>query len=78
MSKCISVGLLLLLVLVSMPLKAQGVRALLGEDSIRFIYITEAWGQEIGSLDVEVGILATGTNNNIANRFAGNPPPGRA
>ncbi len=69
MSKCISVGLLLLLVLVSMPLKAQGVRALLGEDSIRFIYITEAWGQEIGSLDVEVGVLATGTNNNTLVHF---------
>lgn len=61
MYRLISTGILLLLI--SMPLKAQGVRAVLGEDSLRFIYITEAWGQEIGSLDVEVGVLATGTGN---------------
>ncbi len=61
MSKFIGTGILLLLI--SLPLKAQGVRAVLGEDSLRFIYITEAWGQEIGSLDVEVGALATGTDS---------------
>lgn len=63
MAKFISVGILFLLVLVSMPLKAQGVRAILGEDSMRFIYITEAWGQEIGGLDVEAGVLVTGTDS---------------
>jgi len=63
MSKFISMGILVLLVLVSMPLQAQGVRALLGEGSVRFTYITEAWGQEIGSLDVEAGVLLAGTND---------------
>ena len=52
-----------LLLLLSLPLKAQGIRASLGEDSVRFIYVTEAWGQEIGSLDVEAGVLTTGTDN---------------
>jgi len=61
MVKFISMGLLLLLV--SLPIQAQqGIRAVLGEDSLRFSYVTEAWGQEIGSLDVEVGVLATNTD----------------
>ena len=41
---------------------AEGIRAILGEDSARFTYVTEAWGQEIGSLDVEAGVLVTGAD----------------
>lgn len=42
--------------------QAESIRAILGEDSARFTYITEAWGQEIGSLDVEAGVLVTGSD----------------
>lgn len=62
MSKIISVGLLMLL---CSSIQAQGIRAVLGEDSVRFIYITEAWGQEIGSFDVEAGVLATGSDETL-------------
>jgi len=63
MSKYISVGLLLLMM--SLKVEAEGIRAVLGEDSVRFIYVTEAWGQEIGSLDVEAGVLSTGTDSTL-------------
>ncbi|MBN4080407.1 hypothetical protein JYT31_01970 [Beggiatoa alba] len=55
-------GLVLLLFLLSMKVEAQGARVVLGEDSIRLIYITEAWGQEIGNLDVGTGILIADDN----------------
>lgn len=51
-----------LLLILSATVQAEGIRATLGEDSVRFTYITEAWGQEIGSLDVEVGVLVTGAD----------------
>lgn len=58
-------GTVFLLFIISMKVEAQGIRAVLGDDSVRFIYITEAWGQEIGSLDVEAGVLSTGTDNTL-------------
>ena len=57
-------GLASLLLILSMRAEAaQGIRAILGEDSVRFTYVTEAWGQEIGSLDVEAGVLVAGSSN---------------
>lgn len=35
----------------------SGFRAQLGSDNVAFTYITEAWGQSIGKLDVEAGLL---------------------
>lgn len=59
------VGLVSLLLILSIRAEAaQGIRAILGEDSVRFSYVTEAWGQEIGSLDVEAGVLIVGSSNN--------------
>ena len=49
-------SLVFIFLIVSTNAVAQGIRAVLGDDSVRFIYITEAWGQEIGSLDVEAGV----------------------
>ena len=59
------IGLVSLLLILSIRAEAaQGIRAILGEDSVRFTYVTEAWGQEIGSLDVEAGVLVAGSSNN--------------
>jgi len=58
-------ALSLFLVTVGFNAQAQGVHATLGEDSLRFTYFTEAWGQEIGSLDIEAGILANNTNTTL-------------
>lgn len=59
------IGLVSLLLMLSLRAESQGVRAILGEDSARFTYVTEAWGQEIGSLDVEAGVLTTGSDNTL-------------
>lgn len=60
------IGLVLSFLVLSISVHAQqGVRAILGEDSARFIYVTEAWGQEIGSLDVEAGVLVNGSDNTL-------------
>lgn len=60
-----NIGLVLVVLMLSIRAEAQGIRAILGNDSARFIYVTEAWGQEIGSLDVEAGVLATGSDNTL-------------
>jgi len=57
-----SIRLGMLLFVMSNLVQAEGIRAILGEDSARFTYVTEAWGQEIGSLDVEAGVLVTGAD----------------
>ena len=60
-----TVGLVTLLIILTLRAEAQGIRAILGEDSARFTYVTEAWGQEIGSLDIEAGVLVTGSDNTL-------------
>jgi len=60
-----TVGLVSLLIILTLRVEAQGIRAVLGEDSARFTYVTEAWGQEIGSLDVEAGVLVTGSDHTL-------------
>jgi len=57
--------LCLFLITVGFNAQAQGVHAILGEDSIRLTYFTEAWGQEIGSLDIEAGVLATNADTTL-------------
>ncbi len=44
----------------------QGIKAQLGEDSVRFMYLTEAWGQNVGKLDVEGGLMFTDRSENMA------------
>jgi len=60
-----TVGLASLLLILSVRAEAQSIRAILGENSARFLYVTEAWGQEIGNLDVEAGVLVTSADNNL-------------
>ena len=47
--------------------QGQGMKAVFGEDSFRFLYISEAWGQEIGSLDVHMGAMGTSSKGDLVN-----------
>ncbi len=55
-----TIAVIFLLLISCTAIQAEGIQAILGKDSVRFTYNTEAWGQEIGNLDVEAGVLVTG------------------
>lgn len=55
------------LLLFSTTAIAQGIRAQLGDESARFMYVTEAWGQQYGRLELEGGLMFTEKDDYLVN-----------
>ena len=59
--------MLSILLLMSNQAFSQDVKVTLGNESARFMYITEAFGQDFGRLEMEAGFLYNENNDSLAN-----------
>ena len=59
--------LLVFTLLMSSTVFSQGLRIQLGSESARFMYLTEAFGQEFGRLELEAGVLYNEDNDYLLN-----------
>lgn len=65
--KVMSRLLLILFCMLWLPVSyAQAIGVQLGDSSVRFNYLTEAWGQKVGKLDAEASVLVNNTDDTLA------------
>lgn len=58
---------ILLFCVMSTTARAEGIVAMLGNDSARFFYSTQMWGQQSGPVELETGLLFNEDDNYLLN-----------
>ena len=57
----------LLICMLSVAVRAEGIVAMLSGDSARFFYSTQMWGQQAGPVELETGIMFNEDDNYLVN-----------